>query len=242
MDDHSCCCCYLGLNVFDQKNGVLTSTILSKSYGKFVWFTSALAYLLQVVIAVAMVSIVATHMQKSDFSMENDYVPIQNSSETVCLMSTNIDQLSYCIFGYVTCGFSLTLSLICGTLMVRITRNSVLHEYPSIICVLFILQLLYLCQQRAQKTIVFLSMLIMVIWWTLGAIVVRVGMAEADRDGIPNENWRNALAILFWCGVGSWGLPLIFFMMYGSMFALVRCCALHAPPHAHRHGPFIQDV
>jgi hypothetical protein len=61
-------------------------------------------------------------------------------------------------------------------------------------------------------------MAFMVLFSIIGSIVITTNLAKADDKGIPKESWRDAVAILLWCVLASWCIPLV----TSTLFQLTR--------------------
>ncbi|KAG2435751.1 hypothetical protein HXX76_006947 [Chlamydomonas incerta] len=149
-------------------------------------------------LSIAIIVIVAVHLQDVHFNIEGTNYTITGT----CMLSNDITNQDYCGYAYAVAGISLCVSL-ATSLFLCITCN-------ACGCGAWIEFILYICQCA---------------WWVVAACVFSAAAKDANDfvgtngQTIPQENWRNSIAVI------SWVIALL--AAFATIIALVdaiKCC------------------
>eukprot|EP00890_Picochlorum_soloecismus_P002239 jgi/Picsp_1/3015/NSC_01237-R1_transcripteion factor len=136
------------------------------------------------------ITVLAIVVDQLDVSAQSG--PVQQNQ---CLLDPDPNNMSLCLYVYAMAGIGMFFTLVCSAVMS-----------------------FYMVQKRYKRTVGIVSMAFMVLFSIIASIVITSSMVKADDQGIPKESWRDAVAILLWCILASWCIPLV----TSTVFQLTR--------------------
>ncbi|GIL52534.1 hypothetical protein Vafri_8376 [Volvox africanus] len=131
--------------------------------------------LIKVGVSVAIVVIVAIHLYKTDITWKKGDLP---EVKPTCLMMGSVKGSSVCEYTFAVCGLSMLLSLLTSLLLCLTCDFCGLGSW-----------------------IEFAVAGLQTAWWVVAAIIISKNVRDSNNYmgvGLPNEGWRDAVAVMSW--------------------------------------------
>ncbi|PNH03364.1 hypothetical protein TSOC_010593 [Tetrabaena socialis] len=163
----------------------------------FKQFVCGVGSFFKVGLAIAIAVIVSTKLWDVEINSEASGTPFVIKSQ--CLMGSNLESGTVCEYAYAVCGVSLLVSL-CASLFLCLTCD--------------------LCGLGTWLEFVVHGL--QTAWWVVASIIFWKKAREANDQGLPREDWRDAVAVMA-CVAALLGAIMAFACLLDACKCLANC-------------------
>ncbi|GLI68105.1 hypothetical protein VaNZ11_012432 [Volvox africanus] len=167
--------------------------------------------LIKVGVSIAIVIIVAIHLYKTDIKWKKGDLP---EVKPTCLMTGSVKGSSVCEYTFAVCGLSMLLSLLTSLLLCLTCDFCGLGDW-----------------------IEFAVAGLQTAWWVIAAIIISKNVRDSNNYmgvGLPNEGWRDAVAVMSWVNSAASSLCALIFLCQACK-CLGKACSCCCDDDSH-HG------